>query len=179
MSEGTDGRLKKELGVARRDRAEDDRKVTQNREISDAERLEMFRLQMFQNALPDLPPIEGYHVCWLTTENPRDPVHQRLRLGYELISAADVPGMELSTLKTGDYAGCVGINEMIAAKLPMSLYQMYMKEAHYNAPREQEELLVRRAEDMKDEAARAGTTLIEDEGFQELHREPVAPTRFE
>lgn len=93
-NERMDDRLKKELGVARRSRGMDDRQVTEDRGISDDDRLEMFRAQLFNDALPDLPEIPGYHVCWLTTTNPRDPIHRRIQLGYEPVKAEEVPGME-------------------------------------------------------------------------------------
>ena len=59
-----DDRLKKELGVSRQPRAAEDRQVTENRVISDDERLEMFRLQLYNDALPVIPDIPGYHECW-------------------------------------------------------------------------------------------------------------------
>ena len=99
--ERMDDRLKKELGVSRRDRGADDRHATESREISDDERLEMFRMQLYNDALPNIPDIPGFHVCWLTTTNKNDTIQQRLRLGYQLIKASDVPGMDLVTQKTG------------------------------------------------------------------------------
>lgn len=178
MTEGTDGRLKRDLGVNRQSRAGTDRKITQDREMTEADRLDMFRRQMFNDALPDIPPIDGYHVCWLTTTNPNDPIHSRMRLGYELIKAEEVPGMQMTTVKTGEYAGCVGVNEMVAAKLPNSLYQAFMREAHHNAPRDQEESLNSRAEQMKNEAEEAGARMIEEEGFAELRHVVRAPDEF-
>jgi hypothetical protein len=165
-----DDRLKKELGVSRQPRETQDRRTTQNREISEDERLEMFRLHLYNDALPDIPEIPGYHVCWLTTTNKSDSVQHRLRLGYELIRAEDVPGMQLVTQKTGEYAGCVAINEMIAAKLPTSLYQRYMQEAHHDAPLREENKLAETAEIMRQQAERAGGRLIEDDGMSELRQ---------
>ena len=80
-----DERLKKTADVSRQSRAATDRAVTENRLISDDDRVEMFRSQFFQDALPDLPKIPGYHTCWLTTTNPRDSIQMRIRLGYEPI----------------------------------------------------------------------------------------------
>jgi hypothetical protein len=165
-----DDRLKKELGVSRQPRETQDRRTTQNREISEDERLEMFRLHLYNDALPDIPEIPGYHVCWLTTTNKSDSVQHRLRLGYELIRAEDVPGMQLVTQKTGEYAGCVAINEMIAAKLPTSLYQRYMQEAHHDAPLREENKLAETAEIMRQQAEHAGGRLIEDDGMSELRQ---------
>lgn len=115
------------------DRATDDREYDE-REVSDEERLELFRLAMFQNQLPSLPHIPGWHLCWLTTANPRDSIQGRTRLGYQLLRLEEVPGWDANVLTTGPYVGCIGINEMVAAKLPMRLYEMYMTEAHHNQP---------------------------------------------
>jgi len=142
MNLGNDERLKKTADTARRSRAMEDRRVTENRELSDDDRIEMFRNAFYQHALPDLPEIPGYHVCWLTTTNPRDSVQSRMRLGYEVVKPEEVPGWEYATLKTGEYAGCIGVNEMIAAKLPDRLYYRLMREAHHDAPLREQERVV-------------------------------------
>ena len=85
-----DERLKKSIDPARQSRRAEHRPATQDRQISDDDRVEMFRQQFFQDALPDLPKIDGYHLCWLTTANPRDSIQQRIRLGYELLKTADL-----------------------------------------------------------------------------------------
>lgn len=177
-TERTDGRLKRELSVDRRtDRGLDDRRVSENREVSDAERLEMFRMQMYQSALPDLPNIPGYHVCWLTTENSKDPIFRRQQMGYEPVMGSDVPGLEYATIKTGEYAGMIGVNEMLAFKLPEHLYQMYMREAHYDAPMAEQEKIAANMDLMKGNAAAQSSQLYEDEGFEEV-RQKVAPPEF-
>lgn len=154
-----------------RERSDEDRAVTERREVSDEARLAAFRNQMFTSALPDLPPIEGHHVCWLTTNNPRDSIQQRINIGYEPVVAADVPGLEYATLKTGEYAGFIGINEMLAFKLPLSLYRAYMQEAHHDAPRREEEKIRDAIEAMKHQAEAAGAALIEDEGITDMRDE--------
>lgn len=166
--ERMDDRLKKELGVSRQPRAAQDRQTTENRAISDDERLEAFRLHLYNDALPDIPEIPGYHVCWLTTTNKGDTIQHRMRLGYELIRAEDVPGMELVTQKTGEYAGCVAVNEMVAAKLPLSLYYRFMQEAHHDAPLREEDKLAETAEVMREQAERAGGRLLEGDGMSEM-----------
>ena len=60
----TDERLKKSAGDNRQSRAVEDRTKTENRALSDDERVEMFRQQFFQSSLPDLPKIPGWHMCW-------------------------------------------------------------------------------------------------------------------
>lgn len=167
----TDGRLG-------RDRAMEDRSVTNDRELTDERRLEEFRNQFFQSALPDLPKIPGYHVCWLTTTDPRDPIHGRIRIGYELLKGSDIPGWEHSTLKNGDYAGCVGVNEMLAAKIRVELYEAYMAENHHNRPLSEEEKLTV-ANRVKDEELRQkGARLEYEEGNATLGQEPLQRRRI-
>lgn len=176
--ERMDDRLKKDNGLSRRNRGEEDRHATENRAITDDERLEMFRMQMYNDALPNIPEIPGYHVCWLTTSNPSDTIQQRSRLGYELIRGEDVPGLDLVTQKTGEYAGCIAVNEMVAAKLPNSLYQRFMQEAHYDAPLREEEKLAETAELMREQAERSGGRLLEGDGMTEMREHMPRMTAF-
>lgn len=171
----TDERLKKSAGDNRTNRAMEDRAVTQNREITDDERVEMFRQQFFQSSLPDLPKLPGWHMCWLTTTNPRDSIQMRIRLGYEPVKPEDVPGWEYATLKTGDWAGFIGVNEMLAFKLPMSLYEKYMREAHHDAPLREEEKLTDTAEFLEQQARASKSRLTMGEGHSEMaqRRDPT------
>jgi len=174
----SDDRLKKDIGAARRSRGSEDRQATENRTVSEDDRLEMFRMQMYNDALPDLPPISGYHVCWLTTTNPRDPIHRRVQLGYEPVKASEVPGMEYASIKTGEWSGLIGVNEMIAFKLPESLYQRFMREAHYDAPLREEDKLEETAQIMRDQAERSGSRLIEGDGMEDMYRYAPAQGTF-
>jgi hypothetical protein len=179
MTNSTDERLKKELGVGRQLREMEDRQVTENREVTDDDRLEMFRAQLFNDALPDLPDMPGYHMCWLTTTNPRDPIHRRIQLGYEPIKATDVPGMEFASVKTGEWAGLIGVNEMIAFKLPETLYQRFMQEAHHDAPLREENKLAETAEIMRQQAEGSGSTLFEGDGLMEMRDNNPRIGRFD
>ncbi len=152
----TSARRKKTPSKVRASRAGSDRKsADQHRVLSDEERLDEFRKSFFQSVLPDLPTIPGWHVCWLTTTNPRDSIAARTRLGYEPIQAEDIPGWEHATLRTGEWAGCVGVNEMIAFKLPMQLYEAYMREAHHVQPLYEEQKLSSVIDVIREEAAAA------------------------
>jgi hypothetical protein len=162
MTDNTeDSRLKKAPEfdvVGRRDtRRTETREVTERRETSEDDRLEMFRNQLFNDALPDLPEIPGYHLCWLTTTNPREPVRPE-----------EVPGMEYASVKTGEYAGMIAVNEMLAFKLPLSLYERFMQEAHHDAPLREEDKLAEVAEMMRSDAERAGSALLEGDGMQDM-----------
>jgi hypothetical protein len=184
MTKGTeDSRLKQDADfdvVSRRNTREaQDRTVTERRDLTEADRLEMFRKQLFNDALPDLPEIPGYHVCWLTTTNPRDPIHKRMQLGYEPVKPEEVPGMEYASLKTGEWSGFIGVNEMLAFKLPNSLYQAFMQEAHHDAPLREEEQLENARESMRAQAERMGAALVADEGIEEMVEYTPRRPRFD
>ena len=170
----TDERLKKSAGEGRESRTMIDRAVTQNREVTEDERVEMFRQQFFQSSLPDLPRLSGWHMCWLTTTNPRDSIHMRIRLGYEPVKPEDVSGWEYATLKTGDWAGLIGVNEMLAFKLPISLYEKYMKEAHHDAPQREEEKLTDTAEFLEQQARSSKSRITQGDGNIEIGQQREA-----
>lgn len=155
-------------GQERAEREATDRPVTQDREMTDSERLDALRASYFAQALPDLPPIPGYHTIWLTTTNPRDPIHGRIRLGYEPVRGSDIPGWEHSAIKSGEWEGCIGVNEMLAFKLPMRLYEMYMTEAHHDAPNREEEKLSAALNVIREQAMMKGAQVEIQEGSAEL-----------
>ena len=165
-----DERLKKELGAGRGSRAMSDRAVTERRDISDDDRLQMFQQALFNDALPDLPNLPGYHLCWLTTTNTRDPLHRRMQLGYEPVKPEEVPGMQYATLKTGEWSGFIAVNEMLAFKLPMSLYQRFMQEAHHDAPLREEQSLADQSDAIREQLMRSGSNVTEGDGLSELRQ---------
>lgn len=176
-----DARLSNDSGV-RKDRGMVDRSVTQNRVLTDDERLREFRQMSFQSALPDIPPIEGFHVCWLTTENPRDPIHGRIRLGYEPVTPTDIPGWEHAALKSGEWEGCIGVNEMVAFKLPLDLYEAYMRENHHTQPLYEEGKLDdarRNAEAQASTLANENVSFELEEGMSDLQAPVPEPASFE
>ena len=80
--------------------------------------------------------------------------------------------------ETGEYVGLIGVNEMIAFKLPESLYQRFMKEAHYDAPLREEDKLEETAQLMRDQAARSDSKLIEGDGMEDMYRYAPAQGAF-
>jgi len=173
-----DSRLKRNAAESRVDRRSTDRPVRENRELSDEERREAYRKALYQTHLPDLPPIKGHHVCWCTTTNPKDSIASRIRLGYSEIKPSEVPGFEFATLKTGEWAGCIGINEMIAMKLPLPLYEAYMTISHHEQPLEEESAIV--AEVMKQQEAASGFigSVQLFGGTAQLGKGPAPPPSF-
>jgi hypothetical protein len=146
------------------ERGYDERDATEDREISEEERLEMFRDSLQQSVLPDLPDMPGYHVCWLTTSNPRDTIQRRKMLGYELLQADQIPQWEGVSLKTGELTGAVMVNEMVAARIPLRLYNRYMNEAHHKMPLSEEEKLSLMVNSLKDQAQEMGTQVEVGDG---------------
>ena len=176
----TDERIKRNVGDSNKvDRAMQDRAVTEDRETTEDVRLEMFRQQFTQAALPDLPKIPGYHVCWLTTTNPRDTINMRMRLGYVPVKPEDIPGWESTTIKSGEWTGFIGVNEMLAFKLPLSLYEKFMNEAHHEAPLRELEKLTDTAEFMKQQAESSGSRLIEGDGMQDMRQQRAGRAIFD
>lgn len=164
----TDERFKKSAGDDRESRAMLDRAVTENRELTEDARVDMFRQQFFQSRLPDLPKIPGWHTCWLTTTNPGDSIQSRIRLGYEPLKPEDVPGWEYATDKTGDWQGFIRVNEMLAFKLPISLYEKFMYEVHHRAPLAEEEKLTDTAEFLESQARASKSKISVGEGNRDL-----------
>lgn len=171
-------RLKRSEPEERQSRATQERAQTENREISEEERLELFRGSFYHEALPEIPPIPGFHMFWATTTNPRDTIASRIRLGYELVTAAELGGAWSNlSVKTGaEFAGGIMVNEMLALKLPLSLYNKYMLEAHHFGPAREQEKLTDVVDQIRDEAERRKARLEEEEGTRELRRAVRAPS---
>jgi len=163
-----DERIVKSAGESRRSRATEDRPVVENRELSDQDRVDMFRQNFYQSSLPDLPQLPGWHLCWLTTTNLRDAIQTRIRLGYEPVKPEDIPGWEYATLKTGDWAGFIGVNEMLAFKLPIHLYEMYMKEAHHDAPMREDEKLTAMTDSLTQQAEASKSRIDIGDGMEDI-----------
>jgi hypothetical protein len=91
-----------------------------------------------------------------------------MRLGYEPLKPSDVPGWDYVTVKTGEWQGFIGVNEMLAFKLPISLYEKYMQEAHHDAPLREEEKLTDTAEFMEQQARASGSRMDAGDGMTEI-----------
>lgn len=175
-----DDRLRRPSDPGRQDRTVLDRAYEESRVLNDDQRLELFKNSFTQAALPDLPRAPGWHNIWLSTTNPKDPIHFRLRIGYELIRAKDVPGYEIMMVKNpqSEFDGCIMVAEMVAARIPMSLYQKYMKEVHHDAPREEEGRLRSTLDTIRQHAEGKGSQWFEGNGMRDLGNSPTQPSPF-
>lgn len=149
----------------------------QERIYNEEERLQMFLETFANSALPQLPPIPGYHQCWLSTTNSKDTIHARLRIGYELVRPEEVVGWSNLKLNNGEFAGYVGVNEMVLAKLPEALYQRFMAHLHHKLPLDEAAKLRYRAEELKSEAQGYGADVEIGEGIKSIDRHVRAPAR--
>lgn len=166
---------------SRRDRRRDASLAEDGRTLSDEVRLDEFRRANVNNVLPNIPKIRGYHVCWLTTKHPSDTIAARMRMGYEIIRPAEIPEYKSMSMKTSEYGNVIQCNEMIAAKIPLNLYEMYMRENHHDAPLAEEQKLVDALEEAKDNMiaqssrGKKSVKIDREEGTEELAKGRPAP----
>lgn len=175
---GGDDRLRKStIPTSREDRASADANRTDKdgTAFSASERRGInFRDEWTANALPTPPAIAGYHLCWLSSTNSYDPIHKRMRMGYEPVKATEVPGFEHYKVKSGEQEGLVACNEMVLFKIPVDLYQEMMSYFHHEKPLE-EESMIRANPALNDKQAREVASSSEDDGFKQLARNQRAP----
>lgn len=149
-------------------------------ELSDDDREDLLRLTFMQDRLPNIPPIAGFHVIWLTTSNTGDTPISRQRLGYVPVRMEDVPtdlhGLFTQQVGSGDGAGgLLTVNEMIAYKLPERLYRRYMKIIHHDMPREEELGIASRTDQVKEQIVDREGRFFEGKGMERLRKQPPAP----
>jgi len=134
-----DSRLKKSLSAGGREsRAslDESREAPEDKFVSAEERRKMWKDEWTQSALPAIPAIKGWHLCWLSTTNSYDSIDKRIRLGYVPVKAEEVPGMENNKVKAGEHVGFIACNEMLLYKIPNDMYQDVMAHFHHEAPLE-------------------------------------------
>jgi hypothetical protein len=110
-----DARLKKTLNAGGREsRSSQDlsRAAPEEEFISKQERRKMWSDEWTQSALPKVPDIPGWHLCWLSTTNGYDSIDKRMRLGYVPVRAEELPGFDNYRVKAGEDIGFIACNEM-------------------------------------------------------------------
>jgi hypothetical protein len=172
----TESRLKKSLGAGgRNDRSSEDasRRAPEDKFISAQERRKMWSEEWTQSALPKLPSVDGWHLCWLSTTNSYDSIDKRMRLGYVPVKADEIPGYEEYRVKSGEHVGFVSCNEMLLFKLPMDIYQEIMVYQHHEKPREEAEKILVQQESLQNQRDSNGRRLVsvEGEGFGSIEQQ--------
>jgi hypothetical protein len=175
-----DPRLKKSLSAGgRENRAEMDytRAAPEEQFASSDERRKMWKDEWTQRALPDVPMISGWHLCWLSTTNSYDSIDKRVRLGYVPVKAEEILGYENNKVKSGEHAGFIACNEMLLYKIPMDVYQDVMAHFHHEAPLEEANKIRVQAESAGGRDSR-GRHLgqIEGDGIDQLDKQAPVPT---
>ena len=173
----TESRLKKSLNAGgRHDRASEDagRRAPEEKFISTQERRKMWSEEWTQSALPKLPEIDDWHLCWLSTTNSYDSIGKRMRLGYVPVKADELPGYEDYRVKSGEHVGYISCNEMLLFKLPMDIYQEVMTHMHHDKPREEAEKIKVQMENLQGGRDSAGRPLlsVEGEGIGSIEKQP-------
>jgi hypothetical protein len=179
----TESRLKKSLNAGgRNDRASEDasRRAPEDKFISTQERRKMWSEEWTQSALPKLPNMDGWHLCWLSTTNSYDSIDKRIRLGYVPVKSEELPGYENYRVKAGEHVGYISCNEMLLFKLPMDVFQELMTHMHYDKPREESDKIRVQVEQLQGARDSNGKSLVavEGEGMgnfvdQQSNRPPV------
>jgi hypothetical protein len=173
----TESRLKKSLNAGgRNDRASEDasRKAPEDKFISNQERRKMWSEEWTQSALPKLPEVDGWHLCWLSTTNSYDSIDKRIRLGYVPVKSEEIPGYEDYRVKAGEHVGYISCNEMLLFKLPMDIYQEVMTYHHHDQPREEAEKIRVQVANLQGQRDSNGKSLvnIEGEGIGSIEQQP-------
>ena len=136
----------------------------------------MWSEEWTQSALPSVPDIPGWHLCWLSTTNSYDSIDKRIRLGYVPVKADELPGFENYRVKAGEQTGFIACNEMLLYKIPMDHYQDIMSHFHHEQPLEEAEKIRRNAEEQVGRDS-SGKRLgqVEGEGLGEIDKPIPAP----
>jgi len=178
-----DSRLKKTLNAGGREsRSSQDtsRAAPEEAFISKQERRKMWSDEWTQSALPKVPEIPGWHLCWLSTTNGYDSIDKRMRLGYVPVKAEELPGFDNYRVKAGEDIGFIACNEMRLYKLPMEVYQEVMTQMHHEAPNEESDKVQVQVEQLQGNRDSSGRSLgsVEGEGFGNLNRNVQTPVFY-
>ena len=172
-------RIRKDLSAGGRESRSSvdlERESPDNHFVSSEERRKMWKDEWTQSALPNVPDIRGWHLCWLSTTNGYDSIDKRIRLGYVPVKADELPGFENYRVKAGDHDGYIACNEMLLYKLPMDIYQEVMTAMHHDAPLEDAEKIRIQAEQLQgrdSSGKRLGS--VEGEGIDLMDKPIPAP----
>lgn len=128
--------------------------------ISDAELEAMIEAEYDNSVLANPPPIPGYHLCWLTTNNQYDSVGKRQRVGYTPVMKSEMPGFDASMGKDlAGFEGLVTCNELVLHKILDRRYQLIMNMYHHKKPTEAMRSIV--------ESNKANNAVVEDDDIAE------------
>lgn len=134
-------------------------------EMTDDDRLALAVSQQLETIMPNLPPIHGYSLCWVSPTHPSDTPTNRMALGWQFVTKDDMPGLMQFCNKSGEYEGVVSCREMILMKIRNGLREKFLKHFHHDAPNEADGRIQEQALQMSDGRGRQ-IGFIEGEGLQ-------------
>lgn len=174
-----DSRLKKSLSAGgRENRSAPDsvREAPEDKFVSADERRKMWKDEWTQSALPNVPEMKGWHLCWLSTTNSYDSIDKRMRLGYVPVKADEYQGFDNYRVKAGEHIGFIACNEMLLYKIPMEVYQDVMAHFHHDAPLEEANKIRVQAERLQGRDS-SGKALghVEGEGLEGIDKPVPSP----
>lgn len=145
-SSSDDERISKRTDSVRGDRSASERDFTEDRENGDndairgEERYAMLR--DVNTLLPTPPELPGFHLVWLTTDNKKDSLENRFRLGYRLVHPNELPGFAMSSQKDSAVTSDrITVNEMVLAKIDLDLWKQDMIYLHHTEPNREAQAL--------------------------------------
>lgn len=174
---------------APRERADEGR-VDDGLELTQDERDQMLRDEALQNQLPNPPQRAGVHWFWASLTNAYNPVTWYMRLGYKPVKYEELVGWANANMrgKSGEYAGCITVNEMLLMQGSEDSYQRYMRIVHHDKPMEEQrkmsEAFKSVGEEVETQSGHGG--LVRDaarpgeiSGIPSLERTAKRPGKFE
>lgn len=174
-----ESRIKKSLSAGGREsraNPDSDRESPEDKFVSAEERRKMWKDEWTQSALPSVPDIPGFHLCWLSTTNSYDSIDKRIRLGYVPVKAEEMPEFDNYRVKAGEKVGFIACNEMLLYKIPMDYYQDIMAHFHHEQPLEEANKIRLQAEQQVGRDS-SGKRLggIEGDGLESIDKPIPAP----
>lgn len=174
---------------APRERSDEDRK-DDGLELSQDEREQMLRDEAMQNQLPNPPRRPGIHWFWASLNNPYTPVTWYVRMGYVPVKMEELEGWAHANMrgKSGEYSGCVTVNEMLLMRADETAYQRFMKIVHHDKPMEEQQKMMSSFKDVQETVAMEsghgglvhdGARPGEVSGLPSLERTAKRPNKFE
>lgn len=154
--------------------------------LSEDELRNLVRSEFVQESLPQFQAPPGWHYCWLAINSQHDPVHKRMRVGYQPVQFAELAeqghgaGFESYKAPNGEFAGAVSCNEMVLFKITQTRYQIIMAEFHHHMPLAEEQSI--KAKAVASQTDSKGRKLVEidseDDGINGLGVEPEQTPTF-
>ena len=177
-----ESRLKKSLNAAgRQDRTngEVNRLAGEEKLMSAQERRRAWSEELTQSALPKLKPMDGWHLCWLSTTNTYDSIDKRMRMGYIPVKSDEYPGYEDYKVKSGEHTGFISCNEMLLYKLPMEIFQDIMTYQHHELPQQEAEKIKVQLESLQGRDSNGRPLVsVEGEGLGSIEQQPKLTPQF-